>query len=550
MPTATIYADSVGGRVYSTDAVYLTARAGGGGVVADPLLGSCGQILFGGDYYCIEGFLKFDTSAIPDNATITSAVLSLYGSADESAQDFTLTAAICDWGDTLEAADYVAGASLSALPTVATFASAGWSTAGYNDFTDVALPGNINRTGETRLILYSSREAAADVPDADFERVDWFLSAELGTATDPKLSVTYTLPVVYAPVPSLCLTDAFTFRFEPVDATNDPTGDDLLVDRDNPPSLSWDLWSNHPRTLSGMRLDGDQAENLNINDRLRVWMVDLQGNETSLGHFLYTAAPKLVLGETTWDGQPGIFRVCALADQAVLLDTPIQESVAFAANTRVSDAITDLVNLVEWPLGFTVTATAQRFAEPVGYRPGAELASTIDQLATLAGLLPPQWDRDGVGFITLAPSLDDAFSPDHVYTDVTDEGWTDDDDLLQAPNTWIATANNPSAGPVSGSYTLPASAPNSVARTHRTIAVQVEAPGAASEAACRIAARTAALSWPSATRTATFEADADYAHDISGVVEWQGVNWREEAWSVTLESGGTMSHKLVRPYES
>lgn len=550
MPVDTIYADSVGGRVYSVNAVYLTARSGGGGAVADPLLGSCGQILSGGDYHCIEGFLKFDTSAIPDNATITSATLSLYGSANESAQDFTLVAAIRDWGDTLDAADYVAGASLSALTTVATFASSGWSVAGYNDFTDVALPANISKAGLTRLILYSSREAAADVPSADFERVDWYLTAEVGTSKDPKLTVTYTVPSgIPTVVPALCLTDALTFRFEPVDANNDPVATDLLVDRDSPPTLSWDLWSNHPRTLSGMALVGDEAAGLDINGRLRVWMVAQDGTETSLGHMLYTAAPKLNLGLTTWDGQAGTFRVCALADQSVLLTSALVESISFGSNTRISDAITDLVNLLEWPLGFTITATPQRFAEPVTFRAGQSLASAIDTLCTQTGLLPPQWDRNGAGIIALAPPIDAIFDADHVYDEITEEGWTDDDDMLEAPNTWIATANTPSDAIVSGSYTLPASAPNSVVRTGRVVAVQVEAPGAATVAACEVAARTASLSWPGSTRTVTFSADADYTHDISDTVEWDGLIWREESWSVTLEAGAEMGHTLVRPYE-
>lgn len=351
-------------------------------------------------------------------------------------------------------------------------------------------------------------------------------------------------------VPALCLTDALTFRFEPVAANNDPTGEDLFVDRDAPPTLSWDLWSNYPRSLSGMRVDGDTAENLDINGRLRVWAVSVDGTETSLGHMLYTAAPTLVLGEESFDGQRGIFRVCALADQSVLLTAPLAEAVSFPANARVSDAISDLVNLLEWPLGFHITSTPQRFNEPITFRAGQGIAQAVDTLCTQAGLLPPQWDRDGVGIITLAPTLDDGLPADHTYESVTWDGWTDEDDLLEAPNTWIATSNTPSSGAVTGSYTLPASAPNSVARTGRTIAVQVEAPGASTTSACVIAARTASLSWPGATRTVTFAADADFAHDISGTVRFQNLNWREESWSVSLEAGGPMSHTLVRNYES
>ena len=47
----------------------------------------------------------------------------------------------------------------------------------------------------------------------------------------------------------------------------------------------------------------------------------------------------------------------------------------------------------------------------------------------------------------------------------------------------------------------------------------------------------------------TFSADADYTHDINDTVEWDGLIWREESWSVTLEAGAEMGHTLVRPYE-
>lgn len=353
----------------------------------------------------------------------------------------------------------------------------------------------------------------------------------------------------YEPIVAPCRTDAYTFEFEPVDSSNDPVGDLLLVDRGKPPTLTWDLWANYPRTLTGMWLDGTQADDLDVNQRLRVWMVDVAGDRLSLGHLLYTAAPRIVNGYESWDGQPGVFRACALADQAVLLSAPLQESTSFAAATRVSDAITDLINLLEWPLGFTVTATPQQFSEPVTFRAGANLGQTIDSLCTQAGLLPPQWDRDGAGFIVLAPDLDEGLAADHVYTStLTSDGYTDDDNLLDAPNTWIAVANTPSSGEVSGTYTLPASAPNSVARTGRTIAVQVEAPGAATPAAAVIAARTAALSTPGTTRIVEFAADADYSHDIAGTVDFDGVRWSEQKWSVSLASGAPMTHTLVRPY--
>ena len=185
----TVYADATNaGRVYGADATYATARSTAGASSVDGLVG---QVFVGATYYCDELFLEFDTSAIPDGAVITSAVLSLYGKTNEAGTAFNVIAAIRDYGTTLETGDYVAGASLSGLTTVASFASSGFTTSGYNDFADVALPANVDKTGVTRLILYSDRQAAGTAPSG-FERLEFFLSNEAGTFRDPQLVVVYT----------------------------------------------------------------------------------------------------------------------------------------------------------------------------------------------------------------------------------------------------------------------------------------------------------------------------------------------------------------------
>lgn len=189
MTTYTIYGDTADGYISSSGGTYTQNRAGTGGdlVVYDTSTTDSGIGQTEANDKVFESFISFNTTSVA--GTITSASLSLYGSFDESTTDFTVTAAVRDWGASLTTGDFVAGASLGALTTVATFNTASsWSESGYNTFTDVALPANVNKGGTTRLILYSSRTSAGTAPPAD-EAV-WFIPADAsGTTNDPNLVV-------------------------------------------------------------------------------------------------------------------------------------------------------------------------------------------------------------------------------------------------------------------------------------------------------------------------------------------------------------------------
>lgn len=148
-----------------------------------------GQFESGGNFFVYQTGLSFDTSSIGSGPTVSSATLSLYGEVDSSTTDFTIHACIYDWGAAFTAADLRTGAQANALTSVATLSTAGLSIAGYNAFTDVALPANINKTGTTSLILVSSRWMGSNVPSGE-ERVA-FWSNDKGTTFRPKLTVTY-----------------------------------------------------------------------------------------------------------------------------------------------------------------------------------------------------------------------------------------------------------------------------------------------------------------------------------------------------------------------
>ncbi len=197
MPTLIVYSDggSNDGQISSGTTDYPSTRSGAG-LSADTSSTSVtiGQWGNGGTFNCWEAFFSFDTSFVGFASSVSSVTFSLYGASggDLSFQDFTIEARMHDWGTSLTTADWVAGASLSALTSVATFAtSGGFSTSAYNDFTNVAFPANINKSGSTRIICYSSRHSGNNTPST-YEEVVAYSADQTGTANDPKLLITYT----------------------------------------------------------------------------------------------------------------------------------------------------------------------------------------------------------------------------------------------------------------------------------------------------------------------------------------------------------------------
>lgn len=189
---STFYSATTDGGITSSHATtYSTARAGFDLSAQTAVSGhAIGQRkTAGGDYVLYESFFQWDTSALGGD-TISAAVFSLYGVSDTSATDFTVEARLNDWGAALTTADWVAGADLSAKTLLATFATSGFSTAGYNDFTDVAFPANINAAGSTLVVVCSANQTNNTAPTGD-EYVNAYQADQAGTTNDPKLVVTH-----------------------------------------------------------------------------------------------------------------------------------------------------------------------------------------------------------------------------------------------------------------------------------------------------------------------------------------------------------------------
>lgn len=196
MTATTIYADPITPvSIQSTDAVYAIARAGNslsayGTTGCD--VGQNGEGTPGVpfNFNCFESFLSFDTSDI--SGTITSVVLSLYGTGDGSADDFIVEARLHDWGPTLGDTDWVPGGDLGSKTLLAAKpTNVGWAS-NYNALTsEAAFAANINRSGSTRMVICSSDHREGNEPPTYFNYIQYWSAAAFGGGgtVNPKLVI-------------------------------------------------------------------------------------------------------------------------------------------------------------------------------------------------------------------------------------------------------------------------------------------------------------------------------------------------------------------------
>jgi hypothetical protein len=134
-------------------------------------------------------YFRWDTSALPDGATITSAILRLSVTGLSAAEARALNFEYYDFGATLEATDYVDNVGT----TAASVASGTWQAWPTTGTVDVALSnlGNINKTGFTgiRVGVAGGQPAGSGDPDTRIH----FAEFDHATRTEAQLIVTYSV---------------------------------------------------------------------------------------------------------------------------------------------------------------------------------------------------------------------------------------------------------------------------------------------------------------------------------------------------------------------
>jgi hypothetical protein len=192
IPEVNFSATSSDGWISNTSSSYLTARnASTGSVSAGASDLVVGQRLNSSIYTIYRGFLFFNTSAIPDGATITATTLRLYGETDVSTQDFTIVlqnGQPMNPSDPLQNINYFYGnySGNGGFLNTSSFSVIGYNSISLNN----SGKSWINKTGITKLCLRSSRDINAVLPMLDeFIRI---YTSEQGDGYIPILQVVYT----------------------------------------------------------------------------------------------------------------------------------------------------------------------------------------------------------------------------------------------------------------------------------------------------------------------------------------------------------------------
>ncbi|MBC7233922.1 MAG: DNRLRE domain-containing protein [Chloroflexi bacterium] len=190
--STTIYGEAADGGIQGYSSIYNNARNTSSGCSDSGVSVRVGQYYSGSGYTVYRGYMSFDTSGIPDDATILSAVLYLCASLDQSSTDFDIRVYRYAWSEALcsnQEANYDGAYGGSAtLEGTLRNTSAGWSVGTYYSMT-VATAG-INVAGDTKYAVVSSRDVNGNTPTG-YEYIDFYLTEQAGTDKDPYLVVTY-----------------------------------------------------------------------------------------------------------------------------------------------------------------------------------------------------------------------------------------------------------------------------------------------------------------------------------------------------------------------
>jgi hypothetical protein len=325
----------------------------------------------------------------------------------------------------------------------------------------------------------------------------------------------------------------YTYRFELVNAVSGLHLGDIHPIRSA--TIRHDTSQISKRTLGLALGKADTAAINALTDRVVPFMVipgipcpDTPSGDWPLGRYQFVDNPRKVFTGGKL-GQP------SLVDEMFLVDQPILagiNGVGKVVDTVIVEVLTDLAITFDMePSNFT---SADSWG--IGKRRGDYWS--------------PWFDNFGV--LRFRRTFNPALRVPDINLDIGARVFRADiletDDVLTAPNTFVVISNNSATPevPAVGTATVPINAPNSVANRGFAITKVVDLQVSDS-------AQAAAIANGLAQRQAIFEqvqlsTAADPRHDGYNVIRWQGANWLELSWSLTLKPGEPMTHTMRRSY--
>lgn len=339
-----------------------------------------------------------------------------------------------------------------------------------------------------------------------------------------------------------------TYRFDLLDAANTVVAQGIDVEADQPASVNNDVNRNIRRTLDGLHLSPSVLADIDtLSDRLQP-VVTIDGTEYPVGVFLFGDHR---VRRYSWGDEP----TSTLVDQCVILDDPISTSVGYDTGTVVTTAIAAQA-AAAGIVAVSIDASTATIQAPIAWAIGQHSRlKIIGDLCALAGFLAPYFDNAGTLICRAAPSLATATADFTYGLGTATSGRVIDgtidvrDDLLSAPNRYLAVATDATAGDISGVFNVPDSAPYSAANRGRTITTVIRAQGLADPAAAAAAAEARYTQDSSTFQWVSFDAVPDPRHDTHDLVGFDGDLFREQGWKLRLAPGGPHEHDLRRVYQ-
>ena len=335
-----------------------------------------------------------------------------------------------------------------------------------------------------------------------------------------------------------------SFRFEVLDRAYNVIGLVHPKRGEDAVRVELDVTRSLFRSMSNFELDATEQVHLNTEqDRIRIILVLQNAEEFPLGVYLFGDATRLRRG---W----GLDLSASLVDERYILNQAVGRNVGFSPGRNVIDSAVSIAQEV-CACPMSIVTSSLTLTQPLGWRLSDTRSKIMEDLCQIAGYLPPYFDNAGT--LTLRPVPIPPYSSNipayDVDTRIIKDSIVESDDLLQAPNRYIAIDSGATDSPIYGSYDISGSAPNSVANRGFPVVETISVQGLASNQTAVAAAQAAANHDPNQFFQVEFDSTLDPRHDQFEIVAFMGNQYREIGWSFEARAGAPMHHKLRRVFQ-
>lgn len=292
-----------------------------------------------------------------------------------------------------------------------------------------------------------------------------------------------------------------------------------------------------------------------VTDRVDLSMVFPNGASYPMGRYLFTDSTRQVFTN-------GKMSNVILSDEMFIVDQPIATGITANVTVQTFGSGVDAgvfvtaENVIRKVMSFvpSIEYVMESSRELVSgaWAAGTTRGQMLEALALSGDFFSPWFGNDKkMHFIRTFEPGDEI--PDFDWdsgNSVLRASIIESDNLLTAPNQFIVVSNGASdmTASVTGQYDVPPNAPHSKQNRGFVIAsvtdMQIHDVRGANNIARAIGIRNTVF------EVVTLTTAPDPRHDSYNVVHWQGSNWLELGWSLSLTEGAAMQHRLRKAYST